>query len=297
MTSAIVFGVVSATATNHHFMDPGLLVGLIFLGSVPTTLSSNVVMTGQAHGNVGLTVVQTTIGNFLGPFVSPGLIKMYTGTGAWYTEFLQAAKHGGGGFGEIYRRVFKQLGLSVYLPMAVGQVVQNIFPNATKKVFIDWQLKRLSSFALLTIIWQTFDQAFRTGAFTSVKHSNIIFVVFIDVVFFSVWLIISVVTSVPWLPKPDVISVAYCVPAKTPAMGVPLSNVMFKGLSLITESKIQVPMVLFQGLQITFSSLLTIPFRSWVQKDEQHEDVDHVDVNRADVEHVDVGEDEGHNGR
>jgi sodium/bile acid cotransporter 7 len=66
MTSAIAFGVVSASATKKDFVDPGLLVGLIFFGCVATTMSSNVVMTRQAHGNSALTVVQTTLGNFLG---------------------------------------------------------------------------------------------------------------------------------------------------------------------------------------------------------------------------------------
>lgn len=37
MTSLVMFGVVSATATDPSFMDPGLLVGLLVLGCVPTT--------------------------------------------------------------------------------------------------------------------------------------------------------------------------------------------------------------------------------------------------------------------
>lgn len=238
MTSAIVFGVVAAAATNRDFMDPELLVGMIFLGSVPTTLSSNVIMTGQAHGNSALTVVQTTIGNFIGPFLSPALIKLYTSTGAWYTDYLASAQDGG--FGEVYRRVFFQLGLSVYLPMVVGQVLQNLFPEACNKVFVQWRLKKVGSLALLSIIWQTFDQAFATGAFSSVKPSNIIFIVFMNVAFFAVWLVICFSTSVPWLSRKDVVSVAYVVPAKTPAMGVPLSNVMFAGLSLLTESRMQI---------------------------------------------------------
>lgn len=49
MTSALVFGLVSAVATSR-FMDPALLVGLIFMSCVATTISSNVVMTRQAHG-------------------------------------------------------------------------------------------------------------------------------------------------------------------------------------------------------------------------------------------------------
>ena len=115
LTSAIVYGVVSLCATNPDFMDPGLLVGMIFTGCVPTTISSNVIMTKQANGNQALTVVQSTLGNFLGPFISPLLILMYTSTGAWYTKVVPGI--GSGGFGELYKRVFKQLGLSLFLPL------------------------------------------------------------------------------------------------------------------------------------------------------------------------------------
>ena len=261
MTSATTFGLVSACATNPDFMDPWLLIGLIFLGSVPTTISSNVVMTRQAHGNTALTVVQSTVGNFLGPFLTPLLLQMYTSTGAWYTKVLPT---GGGGYGEIYRRVFKQLGLSLFLPMFVGQVVQNIFPRATSKVFTDWKLGKIGSVALLVIIWQTFDQAFATGAFGSVKTDNMIFIVFISIAFFILWLSICLSSSMIWLPKEDVIAVAYCVPAKTPAMGVPLTTVLYVGLKAVDESKLQIPLVIFQAFQIACGSLMTIVFRKWV---------------------------------
>lgn len=114
MTSAIIFGVVSACATNPAFMDPGLLIGMIFMGCVATTITSNVVMTKTAHGNVALTVVQSTVGNAISPFISPALVSMYTSTGAWYTQILPKEK---GGYGEIYRRVFKMLGLSIFVPL------------------------------------------------------------------------------------------------------------------------------------------------------------------------------------
>ena len=114
MTSAVVYGVVSATATNRNFMDPGLLVGMIFSGVVPTTISSNVVLTRQANGNTAMTVVQSTIGNLLAPFITPLLITMYTSTDAWYTDFLP---RNGDDYGAVYSRVLKELGLSVFLPL------------------------------------------------------------------------------------------------------------------------------------------------------------------------------------
>ena len=153
----------------------------------------------------------------------------------------------------------------------MGQLIQKLFPQQTKKLFIDWKWNKLSSFSLLVIIWQTFDQAFASGAFTSVKSSNIIFIVGIAVVLFFVWLAVAFILSILWLPKTDTIAVCYCVPAKTPAMGVPLSNVMFVGLTAIQGSKIQIPMVIFQGLQIMAGSLLTIAFRRWIRPDEEKE--------------------------
>jgi len=115
LTSAMVYAVVSLCAINPDFMDAGLLVGMIFTGCVPTTISSNVIMTKQANGNQALTVVQSTLGNFLGPFISPLLVLMYTSTGAWYTKVVPGV--GPGGFGELYKRVFKQLGVSIFLPL------------------------------------------------------------------------------------------------------------------------------------------------------------------------------------
>ena len=101
-----------------------------------------------------------------------------------------------------------------------------------------------------------------------------IFLVFISVALYALWTVICVLLSRLWLDKRDTIAVAYCVPAKTPAMGVPLASVMFAGLPAITASKIQIPMVIFQGLQIAAGSLMTIVFRKWIRADEKRKELE-----------------------
>lgn len=91
-----------------------------------------------------------------------------------------------------------------------------------------------------------------------------VLIVFISVVFYVIWSAICISLSALWLSKEDTIAVAYCVPAKTPAMGVPLATVMFVELSPITSSKLQIPLIIYQGLQIVAGSILTIFFRKWV---------------------------------
>ena len=229
-------------------------------------------MTKQAHGNQALTVVQSTLGNALGPFLTPLLVQMYLASGAWYTRILPS--QGAGALGELYRRVFKQLGLSLFLPLVVGQIIQNAFPNATKKIMTNWKLSKLSSVSLLIIIWQSYDGAFESGAFASVKGNNIVFIIFISIAFYILWTSICFYLSRLWLDRSNTIAVAYCVPAKTPAMGVPLATVMFTGISSAFSSKIQIPMVIFQGFQIAAGSLMTIFFRQWLEKEAEKEEAE-----------------------
>jgi sodium/bile acid cotransporter 7 len=84
--------------------------------------------TGQAGGNQALTVTQSTLGNIIGVFLTPALFKAYTSTGAWYTAVLPNEP---GGNGELYRRVFKRLGLSVFIPL-----VSPIYRHITSSILI-----------------------------------------------------------------------------------------------------------------------------------------------------------------
>jgi solute carrier family 10 (sodium/bile acid cotransporter), member 7 len=267
LTSLLMYGLVSAAASNPNFMDPGLLVGMILTGCVATTISSNVVMTGEAHGNQALTVVQSTIGNALGPFLTPLLFKAYTSNGAWYTAVLPQEP---GGYAELYKRVFKQLGLSVFLPMIVGQLVQHFWPAKTKLYCSTYKLGKLGSVSLLIIIWQTYDSAFSSSALQSMRTSNAVFLVCMSTAFFLTFLALSLLfCKLARFERADTVAVCYCVPAKTPAMGVPMSTVLFVGMSPFIEAQLQLPLVIYQGLQIMAGTILTVPFRKWVDSEKR----------------------------
>lgn len=257
-------------------MDAGLLEGLIFFSCVATTISSNVVMTRQAHGNQALTVVQTTIGNLIGVFITPALVVMYTSTPAWYNAVLPPSS---GHFQGIYGRVLKQLGLSIYLPLFLGQGFRNIFPKTSKKLFMDWKLNKIGSICLLTLLWATYDQAFASRSFDIVPPSNMVFIVFISIALWMVFFGVAFSTSIIWLAREDVVAVCYCVPAKGIVMGVPLSTTIFVDLDLSLESKLLIPIIIFQGLQLAFASILIGIFRRWVdaRKDEDAESGERAD--------------------
>jgi sodium/bile acid cotransporter 7 len=267
-----MFGIVSATAAGagrDGWMDAGLLVGMNFMSCVPTTIASNVVMTGQAGGNVALTVVQTAVGNFLGVFIAPGLVVMYTSVDTWYNEVLP--KGGAVDLGEVYRRVLMQLGLSIYVPLAVGQVVRWFFEKQCEVIFKKWKMGKIGSLCMLVILWSTYDQAFRSQAFESVKASNMIFVVFVLLLLWLVYFGIAFGGSWKWYCRKDIISITYCVAAKGPAFGVPLSNAIFHDIGLGLQSKIQIPIVIYAAIQMAFGSGLVVLFRRWNKNAENRE--------------------------
>jgi sodium/bile acid cotransporter 7 len=144
-------------------------------------------------------------------------------------------------------------------------------PNLSKTICGKYKVGKLGSVALLVIIWSTYDSAFSSGALYSVPGHNIAFVVLMSVLMFIVFLSIAFVTSKKWLDRPDTVACCYCIPAKSPAIGIPLSTVLFAGLSPILQAKLQLPLVLYQGLQILAGTILTIPFKDWVERGEKAE--------------------------
>ena len=158
----------------------------------------------------------------------------------------------------------------------LGQIVQNLFPNKTKLLLKDWKLSKLSSISLLIILWQTVDQAFWAHHYYRnlapplvIKSSQIAVLCLICPVLFIFWLAIAFGTFIFWLPRRDTIAACYCIPAKTPSLGVPLSMAMYVGLTVPQQSSIQIPLVIFQALQIVVGSLLTVGFRRWLARHEK----------------------------
>ncbi|PYH45620.1 uncharacterized protein BP01DRAFT_382642 [Aspergillus saccharolyticus JOP 1030-1] len=161
----------------HQHIDRAVLAGYIFLACIPTTIASNVVMTRSAGGDDAAALVEVIIANFLGPFITAG----------WTITLLPADpafdpwRAGDGNLGDMYRDVFKQLGLAVLLPLVVGQLVRWTWPDRTAWVLQTCKLAKLSTACLLLLLWSTFSSCFATNALQTMSTQNIIFVVLFNI--------------------------------------------------------------------------------------------------------------------
>lgn len=301
ITSAIIYGIASGIKASHDgAIDEWLLVGLIVTHACPTTVSSNVVMTKQAGGNFVLTTCEVVIGNMLGAFVTPALVQMYmTGTWDFGNPVHQLADST---VLDLYRNVMKQIGLSVFVPIFVGQVVQNIWPKQVTWCLTTFRLNKVGSFMLLLIMFQSFSTAFAQHAFTSVSHASVIFLVFFNIgiyLFFTV--LVFFYSRPPFIPyylsleptpelsktytwcykifKPfyysrrDTVSVMLCGPAKTAALGVSLVSSQY-GSSNPKLGVLLVPLVLYQAEQVMTAQVLVKFMKRWILAGDAKEDIE-----------------------
>lgn len=144
---AVVHIILAGDPRGH--IDRAVLAGYIFTACIPTTIASNVVMTRAAGGDDAAALVEVLIANILGPFV----------TAAWTVSLIPKTtefdpwRYGGGNMGSMYKNVFQQLGLSVLLPLFVGQLVRWTWPDRTAWVLQKTKLPKWASFCMLLLIW------------------------------------------------------------------------------------------------------------------------------------------------
>ncbi|CRL28589.1 Bile acid:sodium symporter [Penicillium camemberti] len=266
-------------------IDRAVLAGYIFTACIPTTIASNVVMTRSAGGDDAAALVEVLLANILGPFV----------TAAWTISLIPKMavfdpwRFGGGNLGSMYKEVFQQLGLSVLLPLFIGQLVRWTWPDRTALVLQKTKLPKLATFCLLLLIWSTFSSCFATGALQTLSAQSIVFVILFNIILYITLTAVCFFCSRPprifgsrrWskpifkrMSPEETIAVCFCGPAKSTALGIPLLYAMWQPVDLFLKAKTSVPVLLYTTEQICVAHFFVQLFRWWHTRIVDKEDLD-----------------------
>ncbi|KAI9375622.1 putative sodium bile acid cotransporter [Aspergillus egyptiacus] len=282
---AVVLAIVHAilAGDSDARIDRAVLAGYIFTACIPTTIASNVVMTRAAGGADAAALAEVLIANLLGPFVTAG----------WTVALLPRSgefdvwRDQNGDLTSMYRDVFKQLGLAVLVPLAVGQVVRFFWSEGTARVMQRYKIAKIGSVCLLLMIWTTFSSCFATGALQDLSTESIIFVVLFNIALYV--FLTAVCFSISRPPKglyrhtrigrwyvlksispEETIAVCFCGPAKSTALGIPLLYAMWTPVDLFVKAKTSVPVLLYTTEQMFVAHFFVHAFRWWVRRLERH---------------------------
>ncbi|MEZ5276390.1 MAG: bile acid:sodium symporter family protein [Opitutaceae bacterium] len=238
-----IFGItplvaIGLTVAAGRLLPPDLAIGFVFLGALPTTISSALVFTTLAGGNVTLALVNTTLSNLGGILLTP----------LWVSAFAQVQ-----GTHFSLGPVILKIALLILLPLCLGQILRrrlHQWADRRRK-----QFGTVSSLIVLFIVYTSFCESVvsgfwgQTGAGVTLGATGLVVLYFACVM-------ILVLGAVRFfgVPIPDSPAVVFCGSHKTLAAGVPMAKLIFAahpGLGLIL-----LPIMLYHPLQLIVGGVL-----------------------------------------
>lgn len=117
-----------------------------------------------------------------GIFVSPALVSCFQGPLLAASPEDESPNTAGGSVD--FATVLKQLGLTVLLPLVVGQIIQIMFTETCAKIKVKWRLSDVSSFCLLLMVWSVFSDAIHAGSFAAVSGKDIAIIAIFNFIFY-----------------------------------------------------------------------------------------------------------------
>ncbi|MFW5846291.1 MAG: bile acid:sodium symporter family protein [Planctomycetota bacterium] len=228
-------------------LDPALRLGLLVLGALPITIASCVALTNAAGGNQTGALVNASLGNLLGVFITPAWILLFAG-GSRVDLSLFA--------------VMEKLGLVVLLPLLFGQVL-HWFAGHARVDRLRGLLGPVSQVLLLGIVFLGFSAAF-AGEGTRIDWRNMTATLGICVLLHGLFL------ALPWwvsgwslleLDRADRTAAVICASQKGLALGLPLISLVFADdpdLPLIA-----LPILVYHPLQLIVAAALVPRLAAW----------------------------------
>ena len=219
--------------------DNFLLAGLLVMLAAPPTLSSGIVMTKEAEGNMMFSIAITVFFNLIAIFTLPLVLSF----------LLKAANTGS----VDSLKMFKQLVYTVMIPLFIGYLIKRV-------VFRNWYHKLIDYIPLVATIMLSL--AFFSAARQSILAIPLvtIFMVLLAGLFFhlfsmaALWLISKALR----MNISDTKAMVLCGASKSATMA--LAMVAIAGLG---TSAAAVPCLLFYALQLFLDALLASYSRRW----------------------------------
>ncbi|PGH23762.1 hypothetical protein AJ80_02192 [Polytolypa hystricis UAMH7299] len=288
-------------------IDKSVLAGYILVACLPTTISSNVVMTRSAGGDDAAALVEVVVGNIIGPFVTPGWTVTLLPKSPQHDRWRDANND----LSAMYTNVFKELGLTVLLPLLVGQLIRWTWSEKTAWVLQKFYLAKIASSCLIFLIWSSLSTCFETRAINALTAETVIFIVLFNIVLYlfltGVCFLLShppdAITPSPRhrflsliirkLPPVETIAVCFCGAAKTTGLGIPMLYAMYDSNDLFMKAKLSVPVILYTTEQIFCAHFMVYFLRRWRENLEKKSQSDCESIVDCETAAVGGGESEG----
>jgi sodium/bile acid symporter family protein len=213
-------------------------LSIFFLASLPSTVSSSVVMVSIAKGNITSAIFNASISGLIGIIVTPLLM------GAFLEHTTADVDQ---------MAIIHQLLLKVLLPIILGLLLNPILKKIVDK-YSKW-IGQFDKFIILLIVYESFSNAFVEQIFLSVPPIVFVIISFISIgLFFVVYAILKYISQILHFNQEDIITATFCGSKKSLVHGSLF--VMVLGIPESEKVIYLLPIMLYHSFQLFYVSWL-----------------------------------------
>lgn len=244
LTPLVSFGLV-----NLPFQTRELSFGLAIFFLGPTTISSGVILTGQAKGNIALGLMLTVVTNLLAIVSMPLVLSLVFAGVEGVTVSIDAGA------------LLIKLVLYILLPLLLGKSVNYCLQctnRCTKRFKI--RLKLFSSFLLVMVPWMSVSK--EAGKFNSMTGGEVVAVFGVGIALHFVFLCVTYFTARKLFPLAERKAVVILGSQKT--LPVALSVISFLPLALGSHGLMSLPCIISHFCQIVMDGVVAARWAEYV---------------------------------
>lgn len=216
-----------------------LWLGTFYLATLPSTVSSSVVMVSMAGGNITAAIFNASISSLIGIFITPIWMNFFVDSSA-----LSMADLSG---------VIVDLCIQVLLPVLIGLALHKRLGFLAVR-FKD-ELRYFDQLIILLIVYRAFCDSFLNKMFEGYSFTELTVLSSLMLLFFFVmFALMQILSTSMQLSRQDRITVIFCGSKKSLVQGAVMGQVLFPDAAAF--GIVLLPLMLYHALQLLVGSVL-----------------------------------------
>ncbi|GAA3930469.1 bile acid:sodium symporter family protein [Hymenobacter algoricola] len=239
LTTFVLFPLLALAARPFMTSEKGELLwqSLFFLCTLPSTVSTSVVMVGIAGGNLPAAIFNASISSLIGIVLTP----------LWCSFIL----HTGTGDGRLWSLALS-LVWQVVLPVVAGVLLNRRFGHVAERH--RQGLRVFDQLTILVIVFTSFCESFAEGVFRSYVLTDILALgAGMVALYLLIFGLIGGLSRLLHFSREDRIVALFCGSKKSLVHGSVLASLLFPGAAL---GALLLPLMLYHALQIIMASVM-----------------------------------------
>ncbi|WP_029033755.1 bile acid:sodium symporter family protein [Salinimicrobium terrae] len=223
-------------------MGSSLWVALFFLGALPSTVSSSIVMVSLARGNLPTAIFNASLSGLIGIIATP----------LWMSLFMASSSQ------FEFGAVVQKLVIQIILPLVIGLFLQKFLGNMARKN--SGKISFFDKSVIVLIVYSSFSSAFASELFSTVGLVDLFkLTAMVIVLFFIVYFGLAIVSRWMNFATEDEITAKFCGTKKSLVHGSVMVKVIFGNSA--ANALYLLPIMLYHILQLLVVAVFAEGYR------------------------------------